>query len=354
MQSVIIAQNANNEFWGWLLVGGAVVVLALIVFLAIFARYFSLWLQCYMSKARIHLLDLIMMTFRKVNASIIVRGKIMAVQSGLVDAFPSITTRALEAHYLAGGNVPRVIQALIAAHRAKIPLDWQAAAAIDLAGRNILEAVQTSVYPKVIDCPDPKSTPEGTLSAVCGDGIELRARARVTVRTNLAQLIGGATEETVIARVGQGIVQAIGKQKSYKIVMESPELISQEVLQLGLEKQTSFEIVSVDIADIDVGDNIGARLQADKAEADTRVAQANAEQKRAEMVAREQEMHAQVQENRAKVVLAEAEVPLAIAEAFRSNRLGLLDYYELNNVQADTRMRAAIAGDGSGAAPQRS
>jgi uncharacterized protein YqfA (UPF0365 family) len=332
-------------------VAGAFLVLIGIIFIAVFARYFSLWIQCKMTRAGITLLDLIMMSLRKVNASIIVRTKIMAVQAGLTEIFP-ISTRALEAHYLAGGNVPRVIQALIASHRAKIKLDWRTAAAIDLAGRNILEAVQTSVYPKVIDCPDPKQGPDAALSAVCGDGIELRSRARVTVRTNLEQLIGGATEETVVARVGQGIVQAIGKQSSYKIVLESPEIISQEVLHLGLEKQTSFEIVSIDIADIDVGDNIGARLQADQAEADTRVAQAKAEQKRAEMFAREQEMLAHVQENRAKVVLAEAQVPAAIAESFRNGRLGLMDYYELNNVQADTRMRTAIAGDGA-AVPAR-
>jgi len=295
-----------------------------------------------MTGAGIGLLDLIMMSFRKVNTPVIVRGKIMAVQAGL----DPITTRALEAHFLASGNVPQVIQALIAAHRAKISLDWPTAAAIDLAGRNILDAVRTSVYPKVIDCPDQKAGAEASLSAVCGDGIELRCRARVTVRTNLEQLVGGATEETVVARVGQGIVQAIGKQSSYKLVLENPELISETVLELGLEKQTAFEIVSIDIADIDVGDNIGARLQADQAEADTRVAQAKAEQKLAEMKAKEQEMFAQVQESRAKVVLAEAEVPQAIAAAFRSGKLGLLDYYELNNVQADTKMRAAIAGDG--------
>jgi uncharacterized protein YqfA (UPF0365 family) len=339
----LLAADAQT---GYYLIGVAVVFMLGLVFLLVFARYFSLWIQCKMTGAGISLLDLVMMSFRKVNTSIIVRSKIMAVQARLTEVYP-ISTRNLEAHYLAGGNIPRVIQSLIAAHRAKIKLDWRTAAAIDLAGRNILEAVQTSVYPKVIDCPDHKNTPEGTLSAVCGDGIELRARARVTVRTNLEQLIGGATEETVIARVGQGIVQAIGKQSSYKVVLESPELISQEVLHLGLEKQTSFEIVSIDIADIDVGDNIGARLQADQAEADTRVAQAKAEQKRAEMAAKEQEMFAGVQENRAKVVLAEAEVPQAIAAAFRSGRLGLMDYYELNNVQADTRMRSAIAGDGA-------
>ncbi|MBS0263672.1 MAG: flotillin-like protein FloA [Planctomycetes bacterium] len=322
-----------------------------LVFLAVFFKYFSLWIQCWSTGAGIGLLDLVWMSFRKVNAGIIVRGKIMAVQAGLTDDYP-IPTSALEAHFLANGNVPQVIQALIAAHRAKIPLDWQTAAAIDLAGRNILDAVRTSVYPKVIDCPDPRMGADATLSAVCGDGIELRARARVTVRTNLEQLVGGATEETIVARVGQGIVQALGKQSSYKSVLENPELISETVLELGLEKHTSFEIVSIDIADIDVGDNIGARLQADQAEADTRVAQAKAEQKRAEMAAREQEMLAQVQESRAKVVLAEAEVPQAIAEAFRSGRLGLMDYYELNNVQADTRMRSAIAGD-SGASVGR-
>jgi uncharacterized protein YqfA (UPF0365 family) len=339
---------ADGAETGYYLVGAAVIILAGIVFMAIFARYFSLWIQCKMTRAGIGLLDLIMMSFRKVNTPVIVRGKIMAVQAGL----DPITTRALEAHFLANGNVPQVIQALIAAHRAKISLDWPTAAAIDLAGRNILEAVRTSVYPKVIDCPEQKAGSDAALSAVCGDGIELRARARVTVRTNLEQLVGGATEETVVARVGQGIVQAIGKQSSYKLVLENPELISETVLELGLEKHTSFEIVSIDIADIDVGDNIGARLQADQAEADMRVAQAKAEQKLAEMKAKEQEMVAQVQESRAKVVLAEAEVPQAIAAAFRSGKLGLLDYYELNNVQADTRMRAAIAGDGVGAAPR--
>jgi uncharacterized protein YqfA (UPF0365 family) len=333
---------ADGAETGIYLVGGAVIFLAGIVFIAIFARYFSLWIQCKMTRAGIGLLDLIMMSFRKVNTSVIVRGKIMSVQAGL----DPITTRALEAHFLANGNVPQVIQALIAAHRAKISLDWPTAAAIDLAGRNILDAVRTSVYPKVIDCPDQKAGADAALSAVCGDGIELRARARVTVRTNLEQLVGGATEETVVARVGQGIVQAIGKQSSYKLVLENPELISETVLELGLEKHTAFEIVSIDIADIDVGDNIGARLQADQAEADTRVAQAKAEQKLAEMKAKEQEMVAQVQESRAKVVLAEAEVPQAIAASFRSGKLGLLDYYELNNVQADTKMRAAIAGDG--------
>jgi uncharacterized protein YqfA (UPF0365 family) len=345
---MLFAQNLPNDqnYLIWVLIGGAFGFFALIIFLAIFARYFSLWIQCKLTRADITLFQLIMMTFRKVNASVIVRSKIMAVQAQLTKIY-QISTRDLEAHYLAGGNVPRVIQSLIAAAKAHIRLDWKTAAAIDLAGRNILEAVQTSVYPKVIDCPDMKKDgPNATLSAVAADGVELKVRARVTVRTNLTQLIGGATEETVIARVGQGIVQAIGKTPHYKDVLEFPERISETVLSLGLEKQTAFSIVSIDIADIDVGENIGARLQADRAEADMRVAQAKAEQKRADATAREQEMQARVQENRAQVVLAEAEVPQAISEAFRGGRLGLMDYYELNNVQADTKMRTMIAGDG--------
>lgn len=320
-----------------------VVVFAIILFV-IFAKYFSLWIQCKMTRAEISFFDLVMMKFRNVNPTIIVRSKIMAVQAGLTKSFP-LSTRDLEAHYLAGGNVPNVIKSLIAAHRARINLDWQTAQAIDLAGRDLLEAVRTSVYPKVIDCPDPKKK-AGTLDAVAGDGIQLKARARVTVRTNLKQLVGGATEETIVARVGQGIVQAIGSTPSYKAVLENPDSISRTVLNQGLEAQTAYEIVSIDIADIDVGENIGARLQADQAEADMRVAQAKAEQRRAAAKAREQEEVAHVQENRAKVVLAEAEVPEAIAEAFNSKRLGLLDYYELQNVQADTKMRSAIAGEG--------
>jgi uncharacterized protein YqfA (UPF0365 family) len=327
-----------------MLIGAIVVLLMFLIFMAVFARYFGLWIQCKFTHAGIGFVDLVMMTLRKVNASIIVRSKIMAVQAQLTKSYP-ISTRALEAHYLAGGNVPNVIKALIAAHRANIDLDWQTAQAIDLAGRDVLDAVRTSVYPKVIDCPDPRKK-AGTLDAVAGDGIQLKARARVTVRTNIKQLIGGATEETVIARVGQGIVQAIGSTESYKTVLENPDSISQTVLEQGLEAQTAYEIVSIDIADIDVGDNIGARLSADQAEADMRVAQAKAEQRRAEARAREQEEIARIQENRAKVVEAEAEVPFAVAEAFRSRQLGLLDYYELKNVQADTSMRAAIAGTG--------
>ncbi len=344
MQHILLAQDNDPIKWGLLVFA----LLGTIVFLAIFAQFASLWLQCKMTRAGIGLLDLVSMRFRRVNPTVIVRSKIMTVQAGLTKKYP-ISTRALEAHYLAGGNVPNVIRALIAAEKADIPLDWNTAQAIDLAGRDILEAVKTSVYPKVIDCPDPKRT-QGTLSAVAADGVELRTSARVTVRTNIQQLIGGATEETVIARVGQGIVQAIGSTASYKLVLENPDSISKTVLAQGLEAQTAYEIVSIDIADIDVGENIGARLLADQAEADMRVAQAKAEQRRAAARAREQEMVAKIQENRAAVVLAEAEVPKAVAEAFASNKLGLLDFYELKNVQADTKMRESIAGESTGRA----
>lgn len=338
--------GGSNGIWMLVLFLGVFLVLGLI---AVFARYFGLWIQCKMTRTGIGMLDLVLMSFKKVNPTVIVRSKIMAVQSGLTEQY-NVTNRALQAHYLAGGNVPNVIKALIAAHRAGIDLDWQVAQAIDLAGRDVLDAVRTSVYPKVIDCPDPRKS-QGTLDAVAGDGIQLKARARVTVRTNLKQLIGGATEETVIARVGQGIVQAIGSTPSYKIVLENPDRISQTVLNQGLEAETSFEIVSIDIADIDVGDNIGARLQADQAEADVRVAQARAEQRRAAAAALEQEMVARTTENRAQVVLSEAEVPIAIADAFRQQKIGLMDYYELKNVQADTSMRSAIAGVGDEVAP---
>ncbi len=318
-------------------------LLVCVIGLAVFAQYASLWIQCKMTRVPISLMNLIFMRLRKVSPVVIVRSMIMAVQSGITQHYP-ITRSKLEAHYLAGGNVPNVIRALIAAHRAGIELDWQTAQAIDLAGRDILDAVRTSVYPKVIDCPD-ASQSTSTLDAVAGDGIQLKARARVTVRTNIQQLIGGAMEDTVIARVGQGIVQAIGSTDSYATVLENPDNISRLVLNQGLEGNTAYEIVSIDIADIDVGENIGARLSADQAEADMRVAQANAEQQRALARAREQEMVAKTQENRASVVLAEAEVPRAVADGFRSGRLGLLDYYELKNVQADTAMRTAIATD---------
>lgn len=322
-----------------LLVGVLIVAL---VFFAIFARYFRLWIQSVTTGAGIGILDLLRMTFRKVNPTVITRSKIMAVQAGLYDS-EGITTKALEAHYLAGGNVPLVIRSMIAARKAKIiDLNFKRATAIDLAGRNILEAVQTSVYPRVIDCP-PKGNKRATLDAVAKNGIQLKVKARVTVRANLDQLIGGATEETIIARVGEGIVSAIGSSETHAQVLENPDRISKAVLSRRLDSQTAFEIVSIDIADIDVGDNIGARLQADQAEADTRVARAQAERRRAMAVSQEQENFAAIEENRAKLVDAEAEVPKAMAEAFRSGRLGILDYYKLQNIQADTTMRGAIA-----------
>ena len=291
--------------------------LVLVVFFIVFVKYFNQWLQAWFTGAKVSMLSLIAMSFRKVNARVIVESKIMAAQAGL----PNISTNAFEAHYLSQGNVRRVVQALIVAHRAKIDLDWETATAIDLAGRNVLEAVQTSVDPKVIDCPDPRRSARTTLDGVAKNGIQLKARARVTVRTNLAQLIGGATEETIIARVGEGIVAAIGSCDSHKLVLANPMLIAKAVLDKSLDSQTAFEIVSIDIADIDVGDNVGARLQADQAEADVRVARARAEERRARAVASEQEMKALTAENRAKVVLAEAEVPLAVADAFKMGRL---------------------------------
>jgi len=297
---------------------GAFVVIVALILLFMFARYFKLWLRCFVSRARIGPFALIGMSLRKVNPAIVAETKIMAVQAGLGD---DITTNAIEAHYLAGGNIRRVVQALIAAHRARIDLNWDTAAAIDLAGRNVLEAVQTSVDPKVIDCPDTRRTGRSTLDGVAKDGIQLKARARVTVRTNLAQLVGGATEETVIARVGEGIVSAIGGCASHKDVLANPMLIAKAVLDKGLDSQTAYEIVSIDIADIDVGDNIGARLQADQAEADMRIARAKAEETRANAVAREQEMRALTKENQAAVVMAEAEIPKSMASAYQRGNL---------------------------------
>jgi uncharacterized protein YqfA (UPF0365 family) len=291
--------------------------LALLVFFIVFVKYFNLWLQAFVTRANVSMISLIAMSFRKVNARVIVESKIMAVQAGL----PNVSTQAFEALFLARGDVRRVVQALIVAHRAKLNLDWETATAIDLAGRNVLEAVQTSVNPKVIDCPDPRRSARTTLDGIAKNGIQLKARARVTVRTNLSQLIGGATEETIIARVGEGIVSAIGSCDSHKMILANPMIIAKAVLGKSLDSQTSFEIVSIDIADIKVGDNVGARLQADQAEADVRVARARAEERRARAVAQEQEMKALTAENRAKVVLAEAEVPLAIAEAYTLGRL---------------------------------
>lgn len=336
----LIAQKTSD----YIMIGVVLVVLVVVLMLlAIFARYFRLWIQSVTTGARIGIFDLLGMTFRKVNPTVIVRSKIMAVQAGLTDEM-GITSKRLEAHYLAGGRVPHVIRAIIAARKAKIiNLDFKRATAIDLAGRDVLEAVQTSVYPKVIDCPA-RGSGKDSLDAVAKNGIQLKVKARVTVRTNINQLIGGAGEETIVARVGEGIVSAIGSAETHQEVLAQPDRISKAVLARKLDAQTAFEIVSIDIAYITVGDNIGARLQADQAEADTRVARANAEQSRAMAVAREQEMIAKMEESRAKVVEAEAQVPQAIASSLRDAKLGVMDYYRLRNVQADTDMRRAIAG----------
>jgi uncharacterized protein YqfA (UPF0365 family) len=306
---------------GWYIAGAFIGFLAL-VFLLLVLTYGKLWFQAYMSNARVSLLSLVGMSLRKVDARVIIQAKIMAMQAGVgTDPNTGITTRRLEAHYLAGGDVPRVIRAIIAAQRADIDLDFDRAAAIDLAGRDVLDAVQTSVNPKIIDCPDPNTSRKNTLSAIAKNGVELRVNARVTVRTNLQQLIGGATEETIIARVGEGIITAIGSADSHLHVIENPDRISKAVLERGLDANTAFQIVSIDIADVLPGENIGARLQADQAEADTRVARAKAEERRAFAIAREQEMKAAVQANRALVVKAESQVPLAMAHAFRNGNL---------------------------------
>ncbi len=318
--SVLLAKKPFDLTNPWFLGIGGVLVLALIALLIVVLVYGKLWLQAYMSRADVTFVDLIGMSFRQVNPRMIITAKVMAVQTGLDisrGTESGISTRRLEAHFLAGGDVLGVVNAIIAAQRARIDLDFNRAAAIDLAGRDVVDAVRTSVHPKVIDCPDPQRSGKANLSAVAKDGVELRIRARVTVRTNLEQLIGGATEETVIARVGESIISAIGSSETHKEVLQNPDRITRAVLARGLDAQTAFEIVSLDIADIDVGQNIGARLQADQAEADTRVARALAEQRRAEAVAHEQEMKAKVAENRAALVMAESEVPKAMAHAFR-------------------------------------
>ncbi len=332
------APEAQNPI-GWILIG--ILLLVLFVVLVIFLRYLNLYIQSLLTRAGIGLLDMIAMNFRKVSPAIIVRARIMAVQAGL----EGVDQRNLEAHYLAGGNVLTVITALISADRAGLPLDFKTATGIDLAGRDVLDAVKTCVNPKVIDCPNPASG-KTEVTAVAKDGIQVLAKARITVRTNIARLVGGATEETIIARVGEGIVTTIGSAQTHKDVLENPDTISKVVLAKGLDAGTAFEIVSIDIADVDIGVNIGARLQADQAEADKRVAQAMAEKRRAMAVAAEQEQRAEVTANRAKVVLAEAEVPKAMADALRSGNLGVMDLYRLRNIDADTKMRRGIADDG--------
>ncbi len=322
-----------------ILIGAAVIVCILgIIVLVIFFSFLRLWVQCLLTGAKISILDLVGMKLRNVDYAMIVRQKIALVQANVKVATPD-----LEAHYLSRGNVPKTATAVIAAHKAGMDLPWHVAAAIDLAGRDVLDAVKTSVNPKVIDCPDPTKG-RLTLDGVCRNGIQLRAKARVTVRTKLDRLVGGATEETIIARVGEGIVKAIGSAEDHKEVLANPNLISQAVLKNSLDSQTAFEIVSIDVADVDVGENIGAKLQADQAAADLRVAQARAEQRRADAVAREQEMRALVEENRAKVVASEAEVPMALSQAIRDGHMGMMDYYRMRNLQSDTDMRSSIAG----------
>ena len=315
-------------------------MLAMITFAVILILYFvpiGMWIQGIVSLGlgRIRIVDLIRMRLRKISPRLVTDGVINLHKAGLVN----IATDMLETHYLAGGQVQNIVSAMIAADKANIPLTFETATAIDLAGRDVQEAVQTSVYPKVINAPM-----EGFLAAVAKDGIELKARARVTVRTNIPGLVGGATDDTIIARVGEGIVSAIGSAQNYSAVLENPDNISRAVLEKGLDAGTAFEILSIDIADLDVGKNIGASLQADQAEADLRVAQAKAETRRAMAVAEEQEMTARTQEMKAKVVEAEAEVPKAMAQAFRDGNLGIMDYYKMENIKSDTGMRDAIAG----------
>ena len=321
-----------------LLVVGLLIVFALLV---VFLKFFKLWVQSYFSNANISLFELVGMWLRKVNSTVIVQSKIALVQANI-----PVETKDLEAHYLAGGNVAPVARALIAADRARIPLDFQTAAGIDLAGRDVLDAIQTSVIPTVIDCPDPRKD-KREVAAVAKDGIQVLARARVTVRTNLKQLVGGAQEETIIARVGEGIISTIGSAATHMAVLENPALISKTVLSKALDAGTAFSILSIDIADVDIGQNIGARLQADQAEADKRVAQAHAEKRRALAVAQEQENRAKVVENEALVTLAQAEVPKALAQALREGRMGVMDYYNLKNIEADTEMRKNLGGSGS-------
>ncbi len=326
------------------IVVAAIAILIFIVFAFIFMSFVRLWIQSLLTGANIGIGSLIGMKLRNVDYGLIVRQKIALVQSGV-----KVTTPDLESHFLSRGNVPKTAAAVIAAHKAGLELPWKTAAAIDLAGRDILEAVRTSVNPKVIDCPDPTKGKQ-FLDAVCKNGIQLLAKARVTVRTKLERLVGGATEETIIARVGEGIVKAIGSAVDHREVLANPGIISQTVLHAGLDAQTAFEIVSIDIANLEPGENIGAKLAAEQASADLRVAQAEAEKRRALAVAREQEMKALVEENRAKVVEAEAQVPMAIAAAFRDGKISVMDYYNMRNLQSDTSMRnsiSSVAGGGS-------
>jgi uncharacterized protein YqfA (UPF0365 family) len=325
---------------------GAIAGVVLLIFALILFNFFFIWLRALAAGARATFMDLIALRLRSVPVGMIVDARITAVKSGLDVSIDDLST-----HYLAGGSVEMVVQALIAARKAGIHLEFDRACAIDLAtkgtGKTVLEAVKTSVNPKVIDCPNAASG-KVTIDGVAKDGIIVKAKARVTVRTNLDRFVGGATEETIIARVGEGIVSTIGSAESYKNVLENPDRISKTVLDKALDANTAFEILSIDIADVDVGENVGARLQAEQAEANKLIAQAQAEVRRATAVALEQENVARVQEMRSRVVEAEAQVPLAMAEAFRSGNLGVMDYYRMRNMQADTSMRESIGGSSSG------
>lgn len=318
-----------------------VLAVVAIILVIILGRFISLWFQALVSGTPISLLNIIGMSLRKIPPRIIVNAHINAFKAGL----KQFNVADLETHYLAGGRVLDVVAALIAAEKANIPLDWKRATAIDLAGRDILDAVRTSVNPKVIDCPD--RSRGDYITGVAKDGVQLKCRARVTVRTNIAQLVGGATEETIIARVGEGIIGAIGAAENHLLVLENPQLISKRVLDKGLDAQTAFEILSIDIADIAIGENIGAKLRADKAESDKRIAQAKAEERRAMAVAAEQENSAKVKDMEAKYIEAQAAVPQAMAEALRAGKVGFMDYLRMDNLQADTRMRKELSGGGA-------
>jgi uncharacterized protein YqfA (UPF0365 family) len=337
----ILAQTSN---WGPAAIGLTVfVLLILLILFAVLFQFIGLYVRALVSGARVGLLDLVGMRLRKVNAAAIVNSRIQASRAGI-----DVSTPEMESHVLAGGDVQRVINAMIAANKANIDLPWKTATAIDLAGRDILDAVQTSVNPKVIDVPS-ASMGQTTVDGQSKDGIELKVKARVTIRTDIKQLVGGATEETVVARVGQAIVNAIGSAEDYKHVLENPNTISKAALNMGLAANTAFEILSIDIAEIKVGENIGAKLRADQAGSDLRRFQAEAEQRRAMAVAHEQENVAKQAENRALVVLAEAEIPRAMADALRSGNFGVMDYYKMRNIQADTSMREAIGKPTDGA-----
>lgn len=331
MSMNVLAVDFSYEFYFIFIVLAILVV----VLLSILGKFISLWFQAFVSGTPIPFFNIIGMSLRKIPPRIIVTARINAYKAGL----KQISVEDLETHYLAGGHVKEVIEAMIAADKANIPLDWRRATAIDLAGRNIREAIETSVYPKVIDCPGGGSY----ITGVAKDGIQINVRARVTVRTNIAQLVGGATEETIIARVGEGIVSAIGGSDTHLQVLESPQRISKLVLDKGLDSSTAYMILSIDIVEMVLGDNIGARLRADKAESDKRIAQAEAEKRRAMAVAAEQENKAKVKDMEAELIKAQAAVPLAMAEAFKKGNLGIMDYVRIQNIQSDTEMRKSIA-----------